>query len=128
MRGVVSHAIAAFGVMGIAFWFGTLLFPMGDTLPIVPRLLLHVAGFLVTFPLHWIWLRTVERSPDSALAAALGGPTLRFIGFFVLVAALYAGDRELVWPGAVLYSITIGTFLCFQVVTQARRKYPGLGP
>lgn len=114
--------------MSIAFSFGSLIFPLGGGLPLVSRCLFHVVGFLSTFPLHWIWLRWRDADPDSAILAALGGPTLRFFGFFLITGIVFAIDRDLVWPAAVLYVITVGTFLCFQVVTVAYRKYPGLGP
>jgi hypothetical protein len=125
---VLRGSPAALVVLFLAFGFGSLFFPLQGTLPFAPRCLFHVAGLLSTFPLHWLWIRLRDADPDSAVLTALGGPTLRFFGFFLITGIVFAVDRELIWPAAVLYAITVGTFLCFQVVTVAYRKYPGLGP
>ncbi|MCR9144259.1 MAG: hypothetical protein NXI24_18580 [bacterium] len=125
---IIRHIVASFAVLGIAVAAGLYFFPLNGALPPGPRCLFHLAGFLSTFPLHWLWTRLRDADPDSAVLVALGGPTLRFFGFFLMTGIVFAIDRELIWPAAVLYVLTVGTFLCFQVVTVARRNYPGLGP
>ncbi len=128
LRTIVQGLPASVTVLAIAFGLGVLVFPLHGGLPLLPRCLFHFAGWLSAFPLHWLWLRWRDADPDSAVLAALGGPTLRFFSFFLITGIVFAVNGELIWPAAVLYVLTVGTFLCFQVVTVAYRKYPGLGP
>ena len=121
LAGLLFTACLSIG-LGYAF------FPPGRAVaPEWFRFATHALALLVSFPLYWYWQRLHASRPEAALPAALGGPTLRFIAFFVYCGVVFVLARSWLWSGVVQYATTIGTFLCFQVVTQAYRKYPGPG-
>ncbi len=85
---------------------------------------IHFYASLFSYGPHWMQRYHRRRRPEHGLKWVLLGSTLRLFALVILLVWLVVTARP-VAAGVVLFVITIGTFLCFQVVTEARRKYRG---
>ena len=125
------HQIAALLLLtglavGASHWF----FPAAGGLPPIVRGLAVGLALLCSFPPHWLWLlrmRSVDMRSRATTPGLIGAPLRRF-GLMLLCRAMALTSRDYVWPAAVIYVVTAGTFLCFQVVTAARHQNGGGGP
>lgn len=85
---------------------------------------IHFYASLFLYGPHWMQAYYRERRPRSGVHWVLGGSTLRVFALIALLLWLFATQRP-VAAGVVLYVVTIGTFLCFQVVMETLRPYHG---
>lgn len=109
-----------------SYWF----FPVEGGLPSLVRGLAIGLALLCSVPVHWLWLWRMRSAVTQSQATAPGliGAPLRLFGLMLLCLAMALTNRDYVWPAAVIYVVTAGTFLCFQVVTAARHQNGGGGP
>lgn len=110
----------------LSVWAGLQMYPV-ELSPEV-RFAVHFYAFILCYVPFGLWLYFRARDPVKGLGMILGGTTLRFFG--LVGYALWSFDRPDSGPGAMIYLLSIGSFLFFEVVSAAlnqnftRKKEP----
>lgn len=113
MRILIGIVIVIFSIP-VALYFGYSLYPDLDN---TFRFRIYLVSFFVTIPLYIIQFVFAIRKPLVAVWLVLIGVFIRLTACMALSLWLLKNEREFLRPGLLLFLVTIGVFLVFEIVS-----------